>query len=168
MTKGLDSVYCRQSGEGLGELTFCKTMGGCFPFYEWYIFFGTDSHKSLKRKVSRNFKPKRMEKQFWKKGLDFAEIVQSKVGKFSLLGDKKKLSVQNLSFLNLMIGQCTVHIQCSNSTQISCFRVIFLRCHSIKLFLQKLPRNIFKKTLYYNGYLIIHRTKWVWIRQKRG
>ena len=36
----LPSFLYRADGERLGEWTFCKTIGGCCLFYEWYIFFG--------------------------------------------------------------------------------------------------------------------------------
>ena len=31
----LPFFLCRAGGERLGEWTFCKTIGGCCPFYEW-------------------------------------------------------------------------------------------------------------------------------------
>ena len=39
----LSAVYCRAGWKRLGEWTFCKTIGGCCPFYEWYIFFASYS-----------------------------------------------------------------------------------------------------------------------------
>ena len=37
----LPAFLYRADGERLGEWTFCKMIGGCCLFNEWYIFFGS-------------------------------------------------------------------------------------------------------------------------------
>ena len=45
----LSAIYCRVGWKRLGEWTLCKTIGVCFPFYEWYIFFGTNSGVAIEK-----------------------------------------------------------------------------------------------------------------------